>query len=135
MRILITSTGNPPDDYKFFCFDGEVKMITVDLESVINGVKSPYRYRNLYDKDWNMIEGFIGYPNKTDHKIPKPEKLKEMIDIAEKLSADFPAVRVDFYYFDSKFYFGELTFYHASGYQNIQPYELEEQMGKWIKIV
>lgn len=134
-ELLLTSTGNPPEDYRFFCFDGKVKLISVDLESVIDGVKNSNYYRNLYDKDWNMIEGTIEYPNKPEHKIPKPKVLDEMIYVAEKLSEDFPAVRVDFYYFDGKFYFGELTFYHASGYQNIQPYELEEQMGKWIKIV
>mgnify|MGYP001156160055 FL=1 len=81
-----------------------------------------------------MIDGIIEYPNRLDETIEKPSKLQEMVEIAEKLSSDFPAVRVDFYYFDDKFYFGELTFYHASGYQSIQPYDLEKKMGDWIKI-
>ncbi|MFW6029415.1 MAG: ATP-grasp fold amidoligase family protein [Halanaerobiales bacterium] len=134
-ELLITSTGNPPEDYRFFCFNGEVKFIAVDIESVIDGVKNTNYYRNLYDKNWNMISGTIEYPNKPDHKIKKPTKLNKMIDVAEKLSSDFPAVRVDFYYFDDIFYFGELTFYHASGYQNIQPYALEKKMGEWIKLI
>lgn len=133
-ELLLTSSGNPPEDYRFFCFNGEVKLIAIDLESVVDGVKNSNYYRNLYDKDWQLIDGIIEYPKKSDRIINKPSRLQEMIDIAEELSSDFPAVRVDFYYFDNKFYFGELTFYHASGYQNIQPYDLEKRMGDWMNI-
>ncbi|MGO1469479.1 MAG: ATP-grasp fold amidoligase family protein [Tissierella sp.] len=133
-ELLVTKNGNPPEDYRFFCFNGEVKLISVDLESVVDGVKNSNYYRNLYDKNWQLIDGIIEYPNRLDETIEKPSKLQEMVEIAEKLSSDFPAVRVDFYYFDDKFYFGELTFYHASGYQSIQPYDLEKKMGDWIKI-
>jgi hypothetical protein len=38
-KLLVTSSGNPPEDYRFFCFNGEVKVIAVDSESVINGVR------------------------------------------------------------------------------------------------
>ena len=133
-ELLITSTGNPPEDYRFFCFNGEVKIIAVDLESVIDGVKNSNYYRNLYDKNWNMINGTIEYPNKLDLEIPKPAKLKEMVDAAEKLSADFPAVRVDFYYFDNKFYFGELTFTNQAGFDRITPYEFDVELGKYFDI-
>lgn len=133
-ELLLTSTGNPPEDYRFFCFNGKVKIIAVDIDSVVDGIKTSNYYRNLYDRHWRRIPGTIEYPNKPNYEVPKPKKLQEMIEVAEKLSEDFIAARVDFLYFDNKYYFGELTFYHASGYQKIQPYELEKKMGEWIKI-
>lgn len=42
-----------------------------------------------------------------------------MISLAERLSKNEPFLRVDFYNVNGKIYFGELTFYPASG------------LGKW----
>lgn len=39
-----------------------------------------------------------------------------MIKYAKILSEDFPHVRVDLYNINGKIFFGELTFYDASGY-------------------
>ena len=39
-----------------------------------------------------------------------------MIEICRKLSKSFPFVRVDLYNLDGKIYFGEMTFYPASGF-------------------
>lgn len=133
-KLILSAQGNPPEDYRFFCFGGKVKMITVDVESVVDGVKNSDYYRKIYDLDWNIIEATIEYPDKPELSIKKPKLLNEMIEVAERLSKDFPAVRVDFYSFEDKFYFGELTFYHASGYQKISPIDFEQQMGKWLKL-
>ena len=38
-----------------------------------------------------------------------------MISLAEQLSEHIPFLRVDLYNIDSKIYFGELTFFPASG--------------------
>ena len=51
--------------------------------------------------------------------IELPYNLKEMIDLAERLSKNEPFLRVDFYNVEGKIYFGEQTFYPASG------------LGKW----
>ena len=133
-KLLKPSNGNPPEDFRFFCFDGKVKAISVDIDSVINGVKQANYYRNIYDSNWNRIKGRIEYPNKEDADVPKPKQLETLVAIAEKLSEDFPAVRVDLYYFDEKIYFGELTFYHSSGYQNFEPEEFAVWMGSFIEI-
>ena len=132
-ELLKPQNGNPPEDYRFFCFSGKVKVISVDIDSVVNGVKQSSYFRNLYDAQWNRIEARIEWPNK-ECEIPAPEKLDEMIAIAEKLSEDFPAVRVDLYYFDNNIYFGELTFYHSSGYQSLYPEDFALQMGEWINL-
>ena len=50
--------------------------------------------------------------------VAKPEKLEEMIKIAEKISKDIPEVRVDLYLVNGKIYFGELTFFSQGGFDN-----------------
>ena len=54
-----------------------------------------------------------------DEKVELPDNLKEMVKLAEQLSKEEPFLRVDLYNVRGKIYFGELTFYPASG------------MGKW----
>ena len=132
-ELLEPKNGEFLKDYKFFCFNGKVKIIFVNIDNVGNGLKTN-SYRNLYTPDWKLISGKIGFPN-YPYDIPKPQKLDEMIEIAELLSKDFPTVRVDLYYFDEKIYFGELTFYHSSGYQKIEPDELSKRMGDWITVI
>lgn len=132
-ELLKPLSGEPPKDFRFFCFDGEVKFISVDSDSVVNNVKTSDYHRNLYDKQWELIDARIKYPNnpKLDEK---PTRLDEMLHLSERLSEGFPAVRVDFYYFDNMIYFGELTFYHGSGYQKIDPIEFSYKLGDWIKL-
>lgn len=133
-ELLTPSSGNPPEDFRFFCFNGKVKVISVDIDSVVNGVKNSNYFRNLYTCEWERIDARIEYPNKVGYDVPKPKRLEDMVRIAEKLSEDFPAVRVDLYYFDEKIYFGELTFYHSSGYQKFEPRSFAEEMGSFIDI-
>ena len=76
----------------------------------------------------------IEYPNKESETLEKSDEIKKMIEYAEILSKGFPHVRVDFYYFDNKIYFGELTFYHSSGYQKFKPREFELLLGEKIKL-
>lgn len=52
-----------------------------------------------------------------------------MIDPAEKLAKDIPFVRVDFYEISGKLYFGELTFYPASEWEEFTPFEWNEILG------
>ena len=132
-QLLEPSSGEPPQDYRFFCFQGEVKFIAVDSDSIVNNVKTSNYSRNLYDKNWNLIDATIQYPQ-NGRLDSKPERLNEMIEMAEILAENFPGVRVDFYYFDKKIYFGELTFYHGSGYQKIEPSSFAEDMSNWLKI-
>jgi hypothetical protein len=117
-------------DYRFFCFNGEPKFITVDLS--INDKKKTRR--NLYDLEWNLMDEEISYPRELDIKINKPNKLDEMIELSKRLSSEFPHARVDFYYIEGKIIFGEITFFHQSGMGKVRPIEFEEEMGSWLKL-
>ena len=85
--------------------------------------------RNFYDADWNYIEADSDHPCFGD-VVPKPKNYEEMLEIAEKLSEDFPAVRVDLYNIGGKIYFGELTFYPWSGYVQFTPDAFDFEIGE-----
>lgn len=115
-------------DYKIFCFEGEPKIIQVDFDRFKN------HRRNLYDLDWNLLDVEIKYPRDNSVIIEKPDKLELLLDLSRKLSREFPHVRVDFYYVEGKIYFGELTFFHASGTGKFKPEEFDYVMGDWLKL-
>lgn len=55
-----------------------------------------------------------------------------MISLTEKLSANEPFLRVDFYNVNGKIFFGELTFYPASGMGKWTPEEADVMIGKYF---
>lgn len=114
-------------DYKFFVFNGKVFCIQLDKD------RYTAHKRNIYDKDWNLLNVTCTYPNVRD-EVEKPFCWKEMVGIAEKLGEAFPFVRVDLYLVDSKVYFGELTFYPGSGYEGYIPDDFDYILGRQFDI-
>ena len=96
-------------DYKFFCFDGEVKALFVGTERGTGDVKFDY-----YDSDFNHLD-LIQFHPMSKHPLPKPKNFDLMKEVASKLSKGIPHVRVDLYECNNHVYFGELTFYHHGG--------------------
>lgn len=126
-KYIESNNEGPIKDYKFFCFNGKAKMIFVCKD---RGISTTF---DFYDLDWNWLDVKNHYPN-SNKKVKKPEKLNKMIKLAEILSEGFPHVRVDFYYINGKIYFGELTFFHFSGFEPFEPLEFEKKMGEWLKL-
>ena len=94
---------------------------------------------DFYTIDWKRLDGIIGIvglnpeaTNSTDG-FPKPKNLDKMIELARILSKDFPFVRVDLYNVAGKIYFGELTFYPASGYGFFNPDSFDFKLGELFK--
>lgn len=127
---LLINENNPEagiSDYKIFCFNGKPYCIVYDIDRYIG------HKRNFYDTNWNCLNVSSDCPNFVDDKV-KPEGLKEMLLVAEKLSSDFPFVRVDLYYLNHQVYFGELTFYPWSGYVQFNPDEFDFVLGNQFDI-
>lgn len=124
---FISDNGKSPNDYKFFCFNGQPKIIQLDVDR-FNG-----HSRNMYDTNWNLLDFELTY-SKSLESIEKPEKLKEMLEIATKLSKDFPFVRVDLYNVNGKIFFGELTFYPENGNGQFRPDKYNHILGKYLTL-
>ncbi len=128
-EYLEGDNGEPLFDYKFFCFNGEPKLLYVDTW------KEGHHTINAYDMDFKMLEGVeLGYPNDVETKVRIPDAFEEMKKIAADLSKDFYHVRVDFYYTHGKIYFGELTFTKGAGFGKIKPLSFDKKMGDWLKL-
>ena len=56
------------------------------------------------------------------------------MEISKVLSKEFQHVRVDFYEVDGKLYFGELTFFTASGTGKFNPEKYDEIIGSWLDL-
>lgn len=67
-------------------------------------------------------------------KIPKPVCLEEMLKLAKILSKDIPFVRTDFYCIDNRVYFGELTFYYGSGFEDFHPKNFGLELGVYLDL-
>ena len=57
-----------------------------------------------------------------------------MLEIAKLLSRDMTFVRIDLYDINGKIYFGEITFFPASGFSPFYPEEWDLKFGEWIKL-
>ncbi len=117
-------------DYKFFCFNGEPYCLYVMNERFTEGGVR----QNIYDLDFNVMPYMREKIKPIRTKINKPDNFDEMIEIARKLSGDFPYVRVDLYDIDGRVYFGELTFFPESGYYDFEPDEFDFILGEKFEI-
>lgn len=117
--------------YKFYCFNGEVKISYVSLNGE-DGEKE--KYLDYFDKEWNRLNITLGKHEHYPGNIEKPEGYNEMVDIATMLSKDFPFVRVDLYNTNGKIYFSELTFIPTGGMMRISPSCILKEWGEWLKL-
>ena len=112
-------------EVQFFCFNGRARHILVRNDL---GDSSNRPFVISYSMDWERV------PDRKNEdlsiSIPRPRVLDEMIDIAIKLSAPFPQVRIDLYLLGDTIYFGEMTF-STSG--NILWNYTDETVARWGK--
>lgn len=115
-------------DYKFFCFDGEPKIMYIASDRNSGHVKFDY-----YDMNFNHVDLMQKYPNALE-PLRKPDTFNKMIRLSKALSKGFPHVRVDWYEVNGRLYFGELTFYHFSGFVPFNPPAWDKIFGDWLKL-
>lgn len=129
-QYMVDESGYELKDYKFFCFDGEVKLLFIASD---RGSKTEETKFDFFDTEFNHLPFLNGHPNSTK-KIAKPKGFEKMKEIAAKLSQGEPHLRVDLYDINGKIYFGELTFYHWSGMTPFEPIEWDYKLGEMIVI-
>ena len=117
-------------DYKFFCFNGEAKLLFIASDRQTKGVETKF---DFFDMNFVHLPIINGHPN-SDEPPKKPENFALMQELACKLSKGIPHVRVDFYEVNGKVYFGELTFFHWGGFMPFEPEAWDEILGGWIDL-
>ena len=58
-----------------------------------------------------------------------------MLEISKKLSSGFPQMRVDLYLIDNEIYFGELTLYTNSGFDDTITEEADRILGDKLDLI
>lgn len=126
-KYMVDESGRELKDYKFFCFDGEVKAMYIATD---RGIDTRF---DFYDENFNHLPFTNAHPN-ADHSIEKPDGFEEMKKLAEKLSQGMAQVRIDFYDVYGKVYFGEITLFHMSGMSPFDPEDWDYTFGSWINL-
>lgn len=128
----VEQLGGQVYDYKFFCFGGEPKFAYVATDHFEEG-KNIENYKiSIYSLDWKQLD--VQYGEHPHNDVPAPKNLDKMLELAKKVSKDFPFVRVDFFEIGDKVYFSELTFYPGGGVHKIKPDSVNEEWGSYIKL-
>ena len=115
-------------DYKIHCFNGVPRFILVCKDRFAEKGLT----EDFFTPEWEHMSVKRPQIPNAEAPISKPEKLDEMLVLAEKLAKDIPFVRVDFYYVDDRIYFSELTFFPAAGFVPFEPEEWDEVFGDWL---
>mgnify|MGYP003088285950 FL=1 len=111
------------------CFNGICKCIFTCTDRYSkDGLKVTF-----YDTKWNILPFERHYKSRKEPE-KKPDRLDEMIRLAEILSKDIPFVRVDLYLINNEIFFGEMTFYPGSGFEEFTPFKWDEILGSWISL-
>lgn len=123
---FISFKSEVPPDYKFFCLNGRVELIQIDLERFKD------HKRNLYDRSFKPLDVSLIYPQGSP--VKKPALFDSALHIAENLSKQFDFIRVDLYVLDDRVYFGELTNFPENGLGSFEPWDFDIMLGRKLTI-
>lgn len=119
-------------DYKFFCFNGEPRMIYVS-QGLENHATASISFYDLEGKempfrrsDFRPIQGEMALPGNFAEMTAAAQKLAQMVDC--------PFVRIDLYSICGKMYFSEVTFFPCGGMLPFEPTQWDNELGKWIRL-
>ena len=126
-RLLECSDGDLKD-YKFYCFNGEPKVLLVASNRF-----TTHNF-NYFDMDFHDLPITSSEGPRSDTPINRPKNFEEMVGIVRKLCVGIPHVRVDLYNVDGRIYFGELTLDDSSGYDNMNSDEWDLKFGGWLQL-
>lgn len=134
-RILVEKYMEDKDnknivDYKFFCFDGETKIMYIS-----QGLENHETAKmSFYDMDFKLTSCKRKDFSLLDYVPKKPLNFEKMKEFSELLSKDIPHLRVDWYEINGRLFFGELTFYTCSGLVPFESDDWDKKLGSYINI-
>lgn len=127
---FMTNGGKELEDYKVHNFNGEAKFVLVCRDRFSDTGLT----EDFFTPEWEHLPiKRPALPN-ASQPIPKPEQLEQMLALSKILSKDIPFVRTDFYVIEGKVYFGEITFFPASGMSEFEPPVWDATIGSWLTL-
>ena len=131
-QLLEDDVMSYPQDYKFWCFDGEVKCFYITTGRSESG----HTKDNFFDVNGKYMADLehVMYKSDPNGLPPIPSTLPKMLELAKVLSKGVPHLRVDLYEVNGRIYFGELTFAEESGFAEFSPKRWNYTFGDWIKL-
>ncbi len=117
-------------DYKWYCFDGKPMYCQVIQN------RSSHETIDFFDTNWTHLD-FVGLSRKAHNArvLPqRPVNLETHLKIACSLSRQIPFSRIDLYESRGRVYFGEITFFPASGLGCFTPSKYNCILGQLITL-
>jgi hypothetical protein len=127
-RLLSRPDGAAPIERKVWVFHGRVQLVQTLLN---DGVAN--HHAAFHDRAWRRHAWYLRSPPNPEPFAPPPQ-LDQIIEVAERLGADFDHVRVDFYDTHDRIWIGEMTTYPYGGLVPFQPDEVDYIIGSYWRI-
>ena len=121
--------GDCITDYKFFCFNGEPKVMYVSSD-LIHDRQAQIGFYYIDGRKYPLTRD--DYKNLEISKLP--DFFDDMLRDARILSKDFKFVRVDFFIANNRYYFAELTFTPSACMMPFNPSFYDDIWGDLIKL-
>ena len=122
--------GSLPEDYKFYCFNGNAYCCLV-----CQGREEGWPRFYFMDRDFRLLRINRDSKNAPEgFALPKPRDIEKAYAVADTLSRGFPFVRVDLYLTEKGVRFGEMTFTPAAALDNKRLPETDLMFGGMMEI-
>ncbi len=117
-------------DYKVHNFNGEPGVILVCR----GRFEKDGMTEDFFDTEWNHLDVRRPDSRNSSGEVPKPEQLREILALSRKLAASIAFCRTDFYIIEGRVYFGEITFFPASGFKRFIPEKYDRIFGDRLEL-
>lgn len=125
-QLLARPDGGVPDDYKFYVFNGRLRLCHVDSDRFGN------HRQTYYDENWTRVGLTSAVPEGAT--VARPPSFEVMKGIAERLGTGFQFVRVDLYDVAGQPYLGELTHFPMAGNKRFRPDGFDQLLLSYLEM-
>jgi hypothetical protein len=125
--LLEEESGQPVNDYKLLCFNGEPRLVQATQDRFTDLKAS------MFDMDWRHLD-LRQWRQPPVVDMPRAATLDTMVALARKLAAETDFLRVDLYQSGGRVYFGELTNYPFGGFVRFNRPEWDDVLGAWWRV-
>ena len=133
-ELLTPKNGEPLIDYKIYCAHGRpLVAYCLGMPQDQDDCDVSLKTCSFYSlPDWERLP--IVSNNHPAIDVQKPRHLNTMLEVARKLSRDFPLVRIDFYQIGDRVLVGEITEDSNGGVAILEPVEWDFRFGNGLYV-